>query len=212
MTPEFAKAFGEVLDEVPNFVTDEVADIAGKSGNRRYKYLNLATILKNIKPIFARHGLHFYQDVSFTYGPDNKGMQVGTVTTIVFGYDCVETLGDYPFVITGDPQANGSAITYARRYALYAVLGIYPDKDDDGAAARDYYQEPPADQQQKEGGITPAVGQQLSSMAQQAHVNLLQLASNLRGSRINRLREITTEEAQEISNRLVTIIKENQNA
>jgi hypothetical protein len=31
-----------------------------------------------------------------------------------------------------DPQGQGSAITYARRYALMAVLGLVADEDDDG--------------------------------------------------------------------------------
>lgn len=34
-----------------------------------------------------------------------------------------------------DPQGQGSAITYARRYALMAVLGLVADEDDDGNAA-----------------------------------------------------------------------------
>lgn len=34
-----------------------------------------------------------------------------------------------------DPQAMGSAITYARRYLLAAILGIVADADDDGHAA-----------------------------------------------------------------------------
>lgn len=34
-----------------------------------------------------------------------------------------------------DPQGQGSAITYARRYALMAVLGLVADLDDDGNAA-----------------------------------------------------------------------------
>ena len=46
----------------------------------------------------------------------------------------------YPFFVTGDPQQVGSAITYARRYSLYAVLGIFPDKDDDGAYAKQRYE------------------------------------------------------------------------
>lgn len=33
------------------------------------------------------------------------------------------------------PQGFGSAITYARRYALMAMVGIAPDDDDDGEAA-----------------------------------------------------------------------------
>jgi hypothetical protein len=33
-------------------------------------------------------------------------------------------------------KALGSALTYARRYALLAVLALAPDEDDDGAAAQ----------------------------------------------------------------------------
>lgn len=34
-----------------------------------------------------------------------------------------------------DPQSQGSAITYARRYALSAMIGICADEDDDGEKA-----------------------------------------------------------------------------
>lgn len=37
--------------------------------------------------------------------------------------------------VKSDPQAYGSAITYARRYALAAALGIIADEDDDGNRA-----------------------------------------------------------------------------
>lgn len=43
-----------------------------------------------------------------------------------------------------DPQGYGSAITYARRYSLAAMLGISVDKDDDGNEASGAgRQEPP---------------------------------------------------------------------
>lgn len=37
--------------------------------------------------------------------------------------------------IKSDPQAEGSALTYARRYALMALAGIAPEDDDGNAAA-----------------------------------------------------------------------------
>lgn len=46
-TNNLSNKFMQVLNEVPNFVTDETA----QAGNRTYKYLNLATILKTIKPV-----------------------------------------------------------------------------------------------------------------------------------------------------------------
>ena len=126
--------FMKVLNEVPNFVTDETA----QAGNRTYKYLNLATILKTIKPVFEKHGLAFSQRVTF----DNAGearQVIGTVETIIFDDKDLMVACSYPFFVTGDPQQVGSAITYARRYSLYAVLGIFPDKDDDGAYAKQRY-------------------------------------------------------------------------
>ena len=127
--------FMQVLNEVPNFVTDETA----QAGNRTYKYLNLATILKTIKPVFEKHGLGFSQRVTF----DNAGearQVIGTVETIIFDDKDLMVACSYPFFVTGDPQQVGSAITYARRYSLYAVLGIFPDKDDDGAYAKQRYE------------------------------------------------------------------------
>ena len=55
------KKFMQVLNEVPNFSTDETAN----AGSRTYKYLNLATLLKNIKPIFEKHDIAFSQKVTF---------------------------------------------------------------------------------------------------------------------------------------------------
>lgn len=133
-TNNLSNKFMKVLNEVPNFVTDETA----QAGNRTYKYLNLATILKTIKPVFEKHGLAFSQRVTF----DNTGearQVIGTVETIIFDDEEQMVACSYPFFVTGDPQQVGSAITYARRYSLYAVLGIFPDKDDDGAYAKQRY-------------------------------------------------------------------------
>lgn len=134
-TNNLSNKFMRVLNEVPNFVTDETA----QAGKKTYKYLNLATILKTIKPVFEKHGLAFSQRVTF----DNTGearQVIGTVETIIFDNEEQMVACSYPFFVTGDPQQVGSAITYARRYSLYAVLGIFPDKDDDGAYAKQRYE------------------------------------------------------------------------
>lgn len=134
-TDNLSNKFMQVLNEVPNFVTDETA----QAGKKTYKYLNLATILKTIKPVFEKHGLAFSQRVTF----DNAGearQVIGTVETIIFDSEEQMVACSYPFFVTGDPQQVGSAITYARRYSLYAVLGIFPDKDDDGAYAKQRYE------------------------------------------------------------------------
>lgn len=128
------KKFMQVLNEVPNFSTDETAN----AGSRTYKYLNLATLLKNIKPIFEKHDIAFSQRVTFD-GPGDGRQTLGTVETIIFDENEQQTVCEYPFFVTGDPQQVGSAITYARRYSLTTVLGIFPDKDDDGSYAKQQY-------------------------------------------------------------------------
>lgn len=129
-----AQKFMRVLNEVPNFSTDETAN----AGSRTYKYLNLATLLKNIKPIFEKHGIAFSQKVTFDRTGDGR-QTLGTVETIIFDENEQQTVCEYPFFVTGDPQQVGSAITYARRYSLTTVLGIFPDKDDDGGYAKQQY-------------------------------------------------------------------------
>ena len=76
-----------------------------------------------------------------------NGLSVAQVpTTGAAGLPCLDTIlmhssgqwlsGQYPITpIKNDPQGVGSAITYARRYALQAIVGICADLDDDGEAA-----------------------------------------------------------------------------
>src|SRR5690606_2254560 len=45
--------------------------------------------------------------------------------------------GKYPIhPVKADPQGEGSALTYARRYALMAIAGIAPEDDDGNAAVK----------------------------------------------------------------------------
>jgi len=42
---------------------------------------------------------------------------------------------EHPLPMSGRPQEIGSALTYARRYSLSALIGIAADEDDDANAA-----------------------------------------------------------------------------
>lgn len=182
-----------VLNEVPNFVTDSRADVHGKAGNRTYKYLNLSTILKEIKPIFAKHNIGFYQNVTFE---NDKIGYVETVIITTADNDDMQslTVGKYPFMIVPDPQAIGSAVTYARRYSLYAALGIYPDKDDDGAAMRDYVNP------QQTNKINPQQYQELQLIAAQNGLNLSYYVKNVLQRPVNRPQDLTVDDYQMLIN------------
>ena len=48
-----------------------------------------------------------------------------------------------PLCIVSDPQKQGSALTYARRYGLCAAFGLVGEDDDDGEQAAKGAQEAP---------------------------------------------------------------------
>ena len=134
-------------------------DARGQTGNHEYGYLTLTTVLKSAKDIFAKHGIGFRQSVNFVsivegqpFVENRKTSYIPqpmvTVDTIIFDSESEILVGKYPVVMTGNPKTSGSAITYARRYSLFAALGIYPDDDDDGEMASQYYQRAANPQQQ----------------------------------------------------------------
>lgn len=93
-------------------------------------YADLTSVIKAIKEPFANHGLSFVQFPITSDG--GKGMGVSTRIIHKSG-EWLE--GEYLLPMAKlDPQGAGSAVTYARRYALQAMAGI-PAVDDDAEAA-----------------------------------------------------------------------------
>ena len=100
------------------------------AGRRDYKYLSLDKLMAEVLPLLNKHGL-----VWMTHPTKETGEPSLRYTLIHPASG--EREGDIlPLMLDkANSQGLGSAITYARRYALTAVLGIVPDEDDDGAAA-----------------------------------------------------------------------------
>ena len=91
------------------------------------KYASLNTIIEHINLPLSECGL------SYAQFPDESGL-----TTILMHSESGEYLQStylMPVAKQNDPQAVGSAITYARRYALGAILGLAIDEDDDANSA-----------------------------------------------------------------------------
>lgn len=105
--------------------------VAKESSNPFFKskYAELSTIVRTIQPVLRKHGLSVTQ---LTEDGEN-GVSVRTVLMHKTGEYISGVLRMRP--VKDDPQGIGSAITYARRYGLSAILGIATDDDDDGAAA-----------------------------------------------------------------------------
>jgi hypothetical protein len=91
------------------------------------KYASLANILDTIQKPLSEANLAFSQM------PDENAL-----TTILIHSESgewIESSYVMPVAKQNDPQAMGSAITYARRYALGAILGLNIDDDDDAEKA-----------------------------------------------------------------------------
>jgi len=103
-----------------------------KTANNPYfksKYAPLDAIVDATRPVLAKHGLAIQQNPVFRDGC------AGVITTITHksGHS---TLSELVLPLKDQsPQGVGSAITYARRYALAAVLGLATEDDDDGNAS-----------------------------------------------------------------------------
>lgn len=94
------------------------------------KYAPLPEILNEIRPLLNENGLIFIQNT----GAIEDKIYVETVLYHTSG----ESYSTDKLCLRPDkntPQGAGSAITYARRYQLTALLGITNEDDDDGNAA-----------------------------------------------------------------------------
>lgn len=90
------------------------------------KYADLPAILDAIREPLANNGLSFAQ---FPTGENE-------MTTILMHESGEFLQGTFKMTPSkNDPQGQGSVITYQRRYALSAILGLNTDEDDDGNAA-----------------------------------------------------------------------------
>lgn len=127
--PSLTAAIAAVQADLPVVGKDHKATVKSDKGSYTYKYANLAQVSAAILPLLSKHGL------AWTTRPtlDDAGR-------FVLKYELEHTSGaskdgSYPLPTTTRPQEMGSAITYARRYALCAVTGLAPEEDDDNASA-----------------------------------------------------------------------------
>lgn len=108
-----------------------VKDKAGQVGNQKTKYANLEQVNEKVLPRLNELGTiyvclpNLQDDARFALEYELKHVASGTTKT-----------GKYALKLSENPQAMGSAITYARRYALLAALGLVAEEEDDDGAGR----------------------------------------------------------------------------
>jgi hypothetical protein len=114
---------------------------AGQVGSRNYKYVDLHSIVETITPLLAKHGLTWTTRPTGTHDAPTLTYELlwegNPDEDTAEDRDLQAISGEMPLYLPEHPtsQTLGSAITYARRYALTAVLNLVADEDDDGQAA-----------------------------------------------------------------------------
>ena len=97
----------------------------GQAGPRRYRYASYDKILAIVRPVLAKHGFTWHTRPTLI-GPDTA---MRFVLAYALDHETGSITGFYP-LREGPAQAQGSEITYARRYALCAVLDLEVEGED----------------------------------------------------------------------------------
>jgi hypothetical protein len=107
----------------------EVEDVQKDAQGHNYRYATLPAILQLIRPLMGKHGL------SLTQFPIGDSLNCGVTTRLMHksGEWMEESLllGVTESRGMSSSQASGAVITYARKYAAAAILGI-SQEDSDG--------------------------------------------------------------------------------
>ena len=116
---------------IPAFVTAQAAMEGAKKDSKNphfeSKYADLESVMQACRAALKENGLAVFQTAN------DEGTALATRIYHTSGQWLESTT---PLIVgKKDMQGFGSAVTYARRYALMAALGIAPEDDDGNAAA-----------------------------------------------------------------------------
>lgn len=130
LNAELCSAFVKAFGSMSNVATDGEAD----AGKYSYKYMTLGAIMQAVRHPLSENGLALMQAPAI----DRRGANVDVSVTTRLLHETgqfMEATVSMSVDSRADAQSIGSAMTYARRYGLTALLGIASGDDDDGAAA-----------------------------------------------------------------------------
>ena len=129
---EYAVAFAALQRELKGFhATKAVPMSAAKGGGTKFSYLEYNEIMAKVRPLMEQHGFSVSFSTDFL-----EARIVQTCTLQHIGghhrdYKAAVRAGAGPNGAT-ETQADGAAMTYAKRYALCNALNIVVEKDTDG--------------------------------------------------------------------------------
>ncbi len=125
-----ALALAKAQGEFESVIKAGTAKIKSDKGDYAYRYADLASVIAATRPALAANGIA----VVCAAETVERGVEVSTRLIHASG-EWIESARLW-MACDARPQNVGSAITYARRYQLLALLGLAPE-DDDAATAQE---------------------------------------------------------------------------
>ena len=126
---ELAKALAAAQSDFPDIGRSKEVTVQTKTGGQySFKYAPLDAIVRAVQPVLLKHGLSFSQLLDNVDGKP-------ALHTVLLHQSGEKLEAVCPLPMNGAPvsaQEFGSLVTYMRRYALVAALGIATEEDDDG--------------------------------------------------------------------------------
>lgn len=102
------------------------------SGQTKRTYADLASVFEVLRNALPKHGLAVTQSLL----PSEQGTVRVKTTLLHKSGEWLSSECTMPCDRQGGIQGMGSAITYARRYSISALIGVVSDDDDDGFGAQ----------------------------------------------------------------------------
>lgn len=106
------------------------------------KFASLASVVKTCAPVLAKCGLAYSQIF--------VGGEIVTILADTETGEKIESIIRIPVAETANAQQIGSAVTYMKRYALLAILGVVGDDDDGNQATTAAPEQKPKQQHQSQ--------------------------------------------------------------
>ena len=125
----------ETINEVAAALSKAQGEVKNPSFNRvnphfKSKYADLGEVLSVVRPALSKYGIALMQMTDF----GDNGIVLHTRLTHSSGQWIEST---YPVSNLGTHQAMGAALTYAKRQALSAIVGVAGEDDTDGEDAKE---------------------------------------------------------------------------
>lgn len=137
----------ESIDQLAAAVANVQAELEPAAKNSenphvKKRYADIAAVYAAIKEVMPKHGIAVVQ----TMMPDEANYARVRTTLMHKSGQWIAGECRMPCDRQGGVQGMGSAITYARRYSLSAMVGVVSEDDDDGIGAMPRRQSEPARQ------------------------------------------------------------------